>query len=97
MKTTKTAVEDKMLFIAAKLRCEVCLLKRKEERKHSAVEMNYLRRSARVSRLHIISNTTIRNKIQAVQLINIGQNFKRLLKCYEHLRIDAILRRKKIY
>ena len=49
MKTTKTAVEDKMLFIAAKLRCEVCLLKRKEERKHSAVEMNYLRRSARVS------------------------------------------------
>ena len=49
--------------------CEVWLLKTEEQRKLLALEMDYLRRSARVSRLQKIPNTAIRNKMQAEQSI----------------------------
>ena len=49
--------------------CEVWLLKTEEQRKLLALEMDYLRRSARVSRLQKIPNTTIRSKMQAEQSI----------------------------
>ena len=45
--------------------CEVWLLKTEEQRKLLALEMDYLKRSARVSMLQKIPNTTIRNKMQA--------------------------------
>ena len=45
--------------------CEVCLLKTEEQRKLLALEMDYLRKSARVSRLQKIPITSIRNKMQA--------------------------------
>ena len=50
-------------------RCEVWLIKTEEQRKLLALEMDYLRRSARVSRLQKIPNTAIRNKMQAKQSI----------------------------
>ena len=43
---------------------EVWLLNREEQRKLLALEIDYLRRSARVSRLQKIPNTAIRNKMQ---------------------------------
>ena len=49
--------------------CEVWLLKTEEQRKLLALEMDYLRRSARVSRLQKIPNTTIRSKMQAEQSV----------------------------
>ena len=60
----KTMVESTVCY-----GCEVCLLKTEEQRKQLVIEMDYLRRSARVSRLQKIPNTTIRSKIQAVQSI----------------------------
>ena len=45
--------------------CEVWLLKTEEQRKLLALEMDYLRRSARMPRLQKIPNTAIRNKMQA--------------------------------
>ena len=45
--------------------CEVWLLNTEEQRKLLALEMDYLGRSARVSRLQKIPNTAIRNKMQA--------------------------------
>ena len=47
--------------------CEVRLLKTEEQRKLLALQIDYLRRSARVSRLQKIPNTAIRNKMQAEQ------------------------------
>ena len=44
---------------------EVWLLKTEEQRKLLALGMDYIRRSARVSRLHKIPNTAIRSKMQA--------------------------------
>ena len=44
--------------------CEIWLLMWKEQRKLLVLEMDYLRRSARVSRLQKIPNTAIRNKMQ---------------------------------
>ena len=52
--------------------CEVWLLKTEEQGKILALEMDYLRRSASVSRLQKIPNTTIRSKMQAE--INVRQN-----------------------
>ena len=46
------------------------LLKTEEQRKLLALEMDYLRRSARVSRLQKIPNIAIRNKMQAEQSIS---------------------------
>ena len=46
---------------------EVWLLKTEEQKKLLALEMHDLRRSARVSKLQKISNTAIRNKMQAEQ------------------------------
>ena len=45
-------------------RCEVWLLKREEQWKFLALEMDYLTRSNPVSRLQKISYITIRSKIQ---------------------------------
>ena len=47
--------------------CEVWLLKTEKQRKRLALEMDYLRRSARVSRLQKIPNAAIRSKMQAEQ------------------------------
>jgi len=49
--------------------CELWLLKTEEQRKLLALEMDYLRRSARVSRLQKIPNITIRSKMQTKQSI----------------------------
>jgi hypothetical protein len=49
--------------------CEVWLLKTEEQRKLLVLEMHYLRRSARVSRLQKIPNTANRSKMQAEQSI----------------------------
>ena len=68
--------------------CEVWLLKGEEQRKLLALEMDYLRRSANVSRLQIIPITTIRSKIQAEQSI-LDRTHRRQLKWYEHrLRME---------
>ena len=61
--------------------CEVWLLKSEEQRKLIALEMDYLRRSARVSRLQKIPNTVIRSKMQAEQSILDGIQ-RRQLKWY---------------
>ena len=63
--------------------CEVWL-KTEEQRKLLALEMDYLRRSARVSRLQKIPNTAIRNKMQAEQSI-LDRIQRRQLKWYGHL------------
>ena len=55
----KAVVESLACYV-----CELWLLKREEQRKLLALEIGYLRRSARVSRLQKISSTTIRNKMQ---------------------------------
>ena len=49
--------------------CEVWRLKTEEQRQLLAPEMDYLRRSASVSRLQKNSNTAIRSKMQAEQLV----------------------------
>ena len=68
--------------------CEVWLLKREEQRKLLALEMDYLRRSARVSRLQKIQNTTIRSKMQADQPI-LDRLQRRQLKWYGyHFRME---------
>ena len=59
--------------------CEVWLLKTEEQRKLLALEMDYLRRSAKVSRLQKIPNTAIRIKMQA-EKINFKQNSKKVIK-----------------
>ena len=64
--------------------CEVWILKTEEQRKLLALEMDYLRRSTRVSRLQKIPNTAIRNKMQAKQLILDGIQ-RRQLKWNGHL------------
>ena len=64
--------------------CEVWLLKTEEQRKLLALEMDYLRRSARVFRLQKIPNTTIRSKMQAEQSI-LDRIQRRQLKWYGHL------------
>ena len=64
--------------------CEVWLLKTEEQIKLSALEMDYLRRSTRVSRLQKISNTTLKSKMQAEQsILDIIQ--RRQLKWYGYL------------
>ena len=74
-----------MVKSVASYGCEVLLLKRKEKSKLLAIEMDYLR-SASVSRLQKISNTTIRSKMQAAQSI-LDRIQKRQLKLYgNHLR-----------
>ena len=61
------------------------------------LEMDYLRRSARVSRLQKIPNTIIRNKMQAEQSI-LDRIQRRQLKWYGHLlRIEDSRWPKKIY
>ena len=50
-----------------------------------ALEMDYLRRSARVSRLQKIPNTTIRIKMQAEQSI-LDRIQRMKLKLYGHLQ-----------
>ena len=68
--------------------CEVWLLKTEEQRKLLALEMDYLRRSGRVSRLQKILNTAIRNKMQAEQSI-LNRIQRRQLKWYVHfLRME---------
>ena len=47
--------------------CEVWLLKTEEQRNLLVLQMDYLRRSAGVSRLQKIPNTAIRSKMQAEQ------------------------------
>ena len=64
--------------------CEVWLLKTEEQRKLLALEMDYLRRSARVSRLQKIPITAIRIKMQAEQSI-LDRIQKRQIKWYGHL------------
>ena len=77
--------------------CEVWLLKAEEQRKLLALEMDYLRRSARVSRLQKIPNTAIRNKLQAEQSI-LDRIQRRQLKWYGHLlRMEDSRWPKKIY
>ena len=56
-----------MIEAVAYYGCEVWLLKREKQRKLLALAMDYLRRSARVSRLQKIPNTAIRSKMQAEQ------------------------------
>ena len=50
-------------------RCGEWLLSTEEQRKLLPLEIDYLRRSARVSRLQKIPNIAIRNKMQAEQSI----------------------------
>ena len=59
----------KFIDLAVNQWFEVWLLKRKEQRKLIALEMNYVRRSARVPRLQKISNPTFGSKMQAEQSI----------------------------
>ena len=55
-----------MVESVASCRCEVWPFKREEQRKLLALEMNYLRRSARESRLQKIQKKKpIRSKIKA--------------------------------
>ena len=59
--------------------------------------MDYLRRSARVSRLQKIPNTAIRNKMQAEQSI-LDRIQRKQLKWYGHLlRMEGSCWPKKIY
>ena len=76
--------------------CEVWLLKTEEQRKLLALEMDYLRRSARVSRLQKIPNTAIRKKMQAEQSI-LDRIQRRQLNWNGHLlRMEDSRWRKKI-
>ena len=77
--------------------CEVWLLKTEEQRKLLALEMDYLKRSARVSRLQKIPNITIWSKMQAEQSI-LGRIQRRQLNWYWHLhRMEDSRWSKKIY
>ena len=76
--------------------CEVWLLKREEQRKLLALQMDYLR-SARVSRLQKIPNTVIRTKSQAEKSI-LDRIQRRQLKWYGNLlRMEDSRWPKKIY
>ena len=76
--------------------CEVWLLKREEQRKLLALEMDFLR-SARVSRLQKIPNTTNRSKMQAEQSI-LDRIKRKQLKWHGYLlRMEDNLWPKKIY
>ena len=59
--------------------CEVWLLKTEEQTKLLTLEMDYLRRSAGVSRLQKIPNITIRSQMQAEQSI-FRQNSKKAIQ-----------------
>ena len=59
---TKKLLRKAMVEPVACYGCELWLLKTEEQRKLLALEMDYLRRSARVSRLQNIPNTAIRRK-----------------------------------
>ena len=77
--------------------CEAWLPKTEDQRKLFAVEMDYSRRSARVSRLQKIPNTTIMSKMQTEQSIS-DRIQRRQLKWYGHLlRMEDSRRPKKIY
>ena len=58
--------------------CEVRLLKTGEQRKLLTLEIDYLRESARVSRLQKMPNTIIRSQVQA--LVNFGRNSKKAIE-----------------
>ena len=62
----------------------ICFFKTEEHRKLIALEMDYLRRSARVSRLQKIPNTIFRSKMQAEQSI-LDRIQKRQLNWNGHL------------
>ncbi|XP_030760716.1 uncharacterized protein LOC115885831 [Sitophilus oryzae] len=63
---------------------EICALREEDKRRILAVEMDYLRRSARVSRLQRVRNEEIRNRTSAQETV-IQRIEKRGLRWFGHL------------
>ena len=76
---------------------EIWALKEEDKRKLLAIEMDYLRRSARVSRLQRVRNEEIRNRMKATESV-IQRVEKRGLRWFGHLlRMDDTRWPKRIF
>ncbi|XP_030752232.1 uncharacterized protein LOC115879476 [Sitophilus oryzae] len=64
---------------------ELWALREEDKRRILAVEMDYLRRSARVSRLQRVRNEEIRNRTSAQETVIIRRIEKRSLRWFGHL------------
>lgn len=96
-KTNKKRIGRTMVDSVLTYGCEVWTMKEEDKKRLTAVEMDYLRRSSRTSRLERVRNEEIRNRMSARETI-IERIEKRSLIWFGHLlRMDETRWPKRVF